>query len=118
MKTEDNTLYLRDIQDVLELMGGRWRGAIVAALCEGPKRFSVLKKDVGKITPRILIKELRYLEMNLMLRQERSTITANSVVYALTEHGQSFKPVAYELQKWATAHRALVLQNGRQGAGE
>jgi DNA-binding HxlR family transcriptional regulator len=56
--------------------------------------------------------------MNLMLRRERSTIAANSVVYVLTDHGQSFKPVAYELQKWATAHRALVLQNGRQAAGQ
>ena len=109
MKNTEITIKLRDVQDVLELVGGRWRGAIIGALCERPKRFSELKTEVGRITPRILIKELRYLEMNLMIQVEKGTLSDNSVVYSLTEHGKSFKPVAYEIQKWAETHRSKVL---------
>src|SRR5215204_7323219 len=96
---------IRDVQDVLELIGGRWRVVIIASLCESPKRFSELKIDVGNITPRILIKELRYLEMNKMVRIEKSTLSGNSVVYSITEHGKSFKPISEEIQKWANKHR-------------
>ena len=71
MKKTAIKIKLRVIQDVVELIGGRWRGSIIASLCKNPKRFSKLKNDVGKITSRILIKELRYLEMNLMVQIEK-----------------------------------------------
>jgi DNA-binding HxlR family transcriptional regulator len=110
MTNKEQQFKLRDIQDVLELIGGRWRSLIIASLCHGPKRFSELKKDVGKITSRILIKELRYLEMNLMVTFEKSTVSENSVVYSLTEHGKSFEPVSVEIQKWAIEHRSKILK--------
>ncbi len=99
----------RDIQDVLELIGGRWRGAILASLCEKPKRFSELKTDLGKITPRILIKELRYLEMNKMIEIEKKTLAENSVVYTLTKHGKSIESVINTIHHWAFQHRKEVL---------
>jgi DNA-binding HxlR family transcriptional regulator len=110
MKKLPIEIKLRDVQDVLELIGGRWRGRIIASLCQGPKRFSELKKDNAKITPRILIKELRYLEMNLMVKVEKGTLSENSVVYSLTEHGKSFEPVSLEIQIWANKHRTKILK--------
>jgi DNA-binding HxlR family transcriptional regulator len=110
MKKTAIEIKLRDVQDVLELIGGRWRGSIIASLCQSPKRFSELKNDVGKITSRILIKELRYLEMNLMVQIEKGTLSENSVVYSLTEHGKSFEPVSIEIQIWANKHRSKILK--------
>jgi len=34
---EKKEIKIRDVQDVLELIGGRWRIVIIAALCERPK---------------------------------------------------------------------------------
>src|SRR3954463_212983 len=110
MDNKEIIIKIRDVQDVLELIGGRWRVVIIASLCHGPKRFSELKRDVGNITPRILIKELRYLEMNLMVSVERSTLSDNSVLYSLTEHGKSFQPISEEIQKWANKHRDKILK--------
>ncbi|CAG0907421.1 unnamed protein product, partial [Cyprideis torosa] len=64
MKNKQKQVQLRDVQDVIDLIGGRWRGAILASLCDKEKRFNELKRDLGKITPRTLSKELKYLEMN------------------------------------------------------
>jgi len=92
----------------LELIGGRWRVIIIASLCKGPKRFSELKTEVGKITSRILIKELRYLEMNLMIEVEKGTLSENSVVYTLAERGKSFEPVSIEIQIWGIKHQTKI----------
>ena len=78
---------IRDVSDVLELIGGRWRGSIIAYLCESPRRFSELKAELNNITPRILTRELRYLEMNKIVYLEKGTHAGNSSIYGLTVHG-------------------------------
>ena len=97
LKNQTIKIQLRDIQDVLELIGGRWRAAILASLCDSPKRFSEIKEDLGYITPRILIKELRYLELNRMIIREKSTHAANSVLYSNSEHGKTIEPLIRHL---------------------
>lgn len=109
MKSKEKKIRSRDVHDVLELIGGTWRGAILATLCEGSLRFSELKLELKTITPRVLIKELRYLEMNKMVYNSKSTVAGNSVVYSLTEHGHSIEPIIAEIHKWAIIHRKEVL---------
>jgi DNA-binding HxlR family transcriptional regulator len=101
---------LRDVQDVLELIGGRWRGVILALLCEQPKRFSEIKKELEKITPRMLTQELRFLEMNKMLIRKSSEVAENAVLYELTKHGESVKPLIDNIDSWAVNHRKLILK--------
>ena len=64
--------YKRDllaIQDSMEIIQGRWKMSIIALLCNGEFRYSELEKGLPKITPRMLSKELRALEINgLILR--------------------------------------------------
>ena len=110
MKDKEKHILHRDVQDALELIGGRWRGAIMASLCGSPKRFSELKTDLKPITSRILIKELRYLEQNKLIKVERSTLAANAVLYAHSEHGSSCAPVILQLRDWAVKHRAVMLE--------
>lgn len=106
MKNKQKQVQLRDVQDVIDIIGGRWRGAILSSLCDKPKRFNELKRDIGKITPRILVKELKYLEMNkLVSRSEDNT----SVFYTLTEHGHSLDPLIGAIVMWGQKHRKVVL---------
>ncbi len=111
MKDKTTRLRHRDVQDAIELMNGRWRGAILACLCEeGPKRFSELKTILNPVTAKVLINELRYLEWNLMVYAEKSTETRNSIVYGMTEHGKTLAPVIYALQNWSLQHRSLMFK--------
>ncbi|SDD99321.1 transcriptional regulator, HxlR family [Mucilaginibacter pineti] len=110
MQDIEKHLLHRDVQDALELIGGRWRGAIMTSLCGSPKRFSELKEDLKPITSRVLTKELRYLEQNKLINVERSTAAANSVLYTHSEHGSSCGPIILQLRDWAIKHREIMLE--------
>ena len=109
MKNKQKQVQLRDVQDVLDIIGGRWRGAILASLCDKPKRFNELKRDVGSITARSLAKELKYLELNKLLTKESSSKATLTVAYSLTKHGYSLNPLIGEIVKWGQKHRKIVM---------
>lgn len=109
MKNKQKQIQLRDVQDVLDIIGGRWRGAILASLCDKEKRFNELKRDLGSITPRTLTKELKYLEMNKLVDRKAGESGAAAVVYSLTRHGQSLNPLIGQIVAWGQKHRKIVL---------
>ena len=109
MQNKNKQGQLRDVRDVLVVIGGRWKGAILASLCDGEKRFTELKNDLVEITPRTLTKELRYLEQNHLVRRLKSEGNAVAVIYQLTEHGHSLEPVIGTLVQWGKKHRKQVL---------
>jgi DNA-binding HxlR family transcriptional regulator len=114
MKDKEKHIFHRDVQDVLDLIGGRWRGAIMASLCNSPKRFLQLKDDLAPITSKVLIKELHYLQQNKLITVTRSTEAKNSVLYAHSEHGRSCAPVIIHLHDWAKKHREVMLEDIRE----
>ena len=109
MKNKQKQIQLRDVQDVIDVIGGRWRGAILASLCDKEKRFNELKRDLGSITPRTLTKELKYLEMNKLVSREVDTFGAVTISYSLTEHGKSLEPLIGQIVAWGQKHRKVVL---------
>jgi len=109
MKNKDKQRGLIDLQDVIYIIGGRWRGAILASLCDKPKRFNELKRDIGRITPKSLINELKFLEMNKLLIKTE-TENSNFAIYQLTEHGYSLQPLIFKIIEWAQKHREVVLR--------
>ncbi len=109
MKNKQKYIQNRDVQDVIDIIGGRWRGAILASLCDKEKRFNELKRDLGSITPTTLIKELKYLEFSKLVSREAETESAVSVVYSLTKHGKSLEPLIDQIVAWGQKHRKIVL---------
>jgi DNA-binding HxlR family transcriptional regulator len=110
MKNKQKQIQLRDVQDVIDIIGGRWRGAILASLCDKEKRFNELKRDLGSITPRTLTKELKYLELNKLLVREVDAENSISVLYSLTKHGKSLEPLIGQIVAWGQKHRKVVLE--------
>ena len=109
MKNKEKHFQNRDVQDVIDIIGGRWRGAILASLCDKEKRFNELKRDLGSITARTLIKELKYFEMNKLVSREEDTANLTSVVYRLTKHGKSLEPLIGQIVVWGQKHRKIIL---------
>ncbi len=109
MRNKQKQVQLRDVQDVVDIIGGRWRGAILASLCDKEKRFNELKRDLGSVTPRTLTKELKYLEMNKLVSRDVDATSAVSVVYSLTKHGETLEPLIGAIVAWGQKHRKVVL---------
>jgi DNA-binding HxlR family transcriptional regulator len=97
--------YIRPVRDVLDIINGKWKLPILIALSFGNKRFKELERDVEGITPRMLSKELRDLEINqLVIRTVYDTIPA-TVEYSLSDYGKSLDAVIVALREWGTKHR-------------
>lgn len=109
MRNKQKQVQLRDVQDVIDIIGRRWRGAILASLCDKEKRFNELKRDLGAITPRTLTKELKYLEMNKLVNRKADALSTIAVSYHLTKHGKSLEPLIKAIVKWGQKHRKMVM---------
>jgi len=110
MKDKELAKSLRDIDDTLTLISGKWRMPILSLFCVGPLRFSEIKEELGNISNKVLTGELRFLEDNLMIKAERNTIDGKSVIYSLTEHGRTFKPIAEGILRWSIKHRKAMME--------
>lgn len=99
---------IKVVADVLDIVGGKWRGQILAHLCDDPKRFNELKTVLNRITSSTLTKELRYLEDIKMVERKIIQDTPMIVEYRLTEHGMSIKDLISNIINWGLKHRETV----------
>lgn len=101
---------IKVVADVLDIVGGKWRGQILAHLCDSPKRFNELKLVLNRITSSTLTKELRYLEDIKMVERKVIQDTPIVVEYRLTTHGMSIKDLIYHIVEWGLKHRKIVFK--------
>ncbi|MBK9254981.1 MAG: helix-turn-helix transcriptional regulator [Saprospiraceae bacterium] len=101
---------IKVVADVLDIVGGKWRGQILAHLCDNPKRFNELKLVLSKITSSTLTKELRFLEDIKIVERNIIQKTPMVVEYRLTEHGKSIKDLIKTIIQWGLKHREIVIK--------
>ncbi|RYD69761.1 MAG: transcriptional regulator, partial [Sphingobacteriales bacterium] len=80
-------------------------------LQDGPKRFNEIQKSIGDITPKILSKELKDLELNEFVIRKVFSTTPVTVTYELTEYSGSLDRVIDELRNWGMQHRERLVMN-------
>lgn len=102
--------YLLAIQDSIEIFQGKWKAPIIVSLLFGNKRFNELQKDVKGITPRMLSKELRDLEMNQLVSRTVYDTIPVTVEYSLTEYGKTLRKVITALREWGIEHRRKIIK--------
>lgn len=98
------------VADVLDIIGGKWRGQILARLCDHPMRFNELKEDLGRITSSTLTKELRYFEDIKIVQRRVISTSPVAVEYSLTTHGSSIKVFIGMVIEWGIKHREIVFK--------
>jgi DNA-binding HxlR family transcriptional regulator len=104
---------VRHISDALYVLNGKWKFPLISTLRGGSLRFNEILKSVEGITPKVLAKELRELEMNgLIIRKVFQTMPV-TVIYEATEYSDTLKNVLHELAKWGEQHREKVRQSMR-----
>lgn len=100
--------YIRPVRDVLDIISGKWKLPILIALSFGNKRFKELERDVEGITPKMLSKELRDLEINdLVVRTVYDTVPV-TVEYSLSDYGKTLDTVIVALREWGKKHRTKL----------
>jgi DNA-binding HxlR family transcriptional regulator len=88
------------VRDVLDILGGKWAFSIVYTLLDGKKRFKELERSIEGINTRMLVKELKSMEVNKIVVREAFATVPPTVEYSLTEKGKKLEPILAELYKW------------------
>jgi len=101
--------FMVPMTDALDVFSGKWKIPIIAALnfyetCG----FKDLEKIVEGITPKMLSKELKSLEDNLILTREVMATRPITVKYSITEYGRTCSTVMTALHAWGSKHRKEV----------
>lgn len=101
--------FMLAINDTINVLMGKWKLPIMAALIFGKKRFKELEREIPKITPKMLSKELRDLEMNGMVKRTVYNTVPVTVEYEFTESGIAFQKVLDAMVEWGLEHRKTIL---------
>jgi len=99
------------VNDTLNVISGKWKLPIIGTLLFGKKRFTEIQRNISKITPRMLSKELKDLEMNGIVKRTVYDTIPVSVEYELTESAKSLGEVLDKMLEWGLQHRKLVISN-------
>ena len=89
----------------LNILGGRWKPAILCRLSNGTMRYGELKKDIEGISERMLVAQLRELEVDGIVERIVYAEVPPRVEYRLTQLGNSLTPVLSAMSKWGDMHR-------------
>src|SRR6185436_13341045 len=85
----------------VELIGGRWTGALIQLLLNGRMRFAELRAAIPEISDRMLSERLRELEAEGILARIVVPETPVRVEYELTEKGHALEQALGAVGKWA-----------------
>lgn len=90
---------------VMNVLGGKWKFVILYALMNGEaKRFKILERSIAGITARMLIKELKSLESEGLVKRTAYATVPPTVEYQLTTYGLSLIPIIEILDGWGRKH--------------
>lgn len=91
------------VETAINLIGGKYKSLILWKLTGQTLRFSQLRRDVPKATPKMLTQQLRELEEDGLIKREAFPVMPPKVEYSLTELGRSIRPVLEAMYYWGTA---------------
>lgn len=97
-----------NITDTLDILARKWSVSILILLSFGTKRFSEIANELNKITDRSLSKNLKELEMNLLISKKTIDAFPTITEYSLTKHGLTITKVLIALSEWGQEHRKKI----------
>jgi DNA-binding HxlR family transcriptional regulator len=102
------------VRDTLYVLSGKWKLPIIISLSTGPRRFKDLQRSLTDITPKILSKELKELELNEFVTRTVYATSPVTVEYELTKYSQSLNKIIGEMRDWGIQHRKRMMSNSRK----
>ncbi len=110
--------YNNPVELALDKVGGKWKMPILWRLREKPRRYNELKRDLGKITHKMLTEQLRQMERDGLVNREVFNVVPPHVEYSLTRLGESSIPIIEHLRKWGSHYKSKAPAEVREGKSD
>jgi len=102
--------YVLALNDTLNVFNGKWKMPIIGTLLFNKKRFTEIQRNIPKITPRMLSKELRDLENNGIVSRTVYDSIPITVEYELTDSARMLSGVLDKMLEWGLQHRKRMIE--------
>jgi DNA-binding HxlR family transcriptional regulator len=100
---------IKAIHDTMDVLSGKWKIKIISSLGFGKKRYSEILKEVSGISGKMLSRELKDMEMNLLLKRTVLDTQPVTVQYELTQYCDNLMPIIQSLAEWGIEHRKIII---------
>ena len=94
----DGRRYNNPVELALDAIGGKWKMAILWRLGRRVWRYNELRRDLKRVTHKMLTKQLRELERSGLLERTVHPVVPPHVDYAITELGRTAMPAIESLR--------------------
>ena len=95
------------VATTVALIGSKWKLLIIRNLLQRPWRFNELKKDLDGISQKVLTDSLRSMEADGLITRTVYPEVPPRVEYALSDLGQTLKPILDSMVEWGNAYKQL-----------
>src|SRR5690554_7695291 len=106
------------IHDTMDVLSGKWKITILSSLGFGKRRYSEILKEVTGISGKMLSRELKDMEMNLLVKRTVISNQPIAVVYELTDYCVELLPVIDQLAEWGAKHRQCITEQFKKEDAE
>ena len=93
------------VATTVRLIGSKWKLLIRRNLLQRPWRFNELKKNLEGISQKVLTDSLRSMEADGIVTRTVYPEVPPRVEYALSELGESMRPVMDAMEKWGINYK-------------
>ena len=96
------------VATTVQLIGSKWKLLIIRNLLARPWRFNELQKSLEGISQKILTDSLRSMEKDGIITRTVFPEVPPKVEYALSELGESMRPILDAMEQWGNGYQDLV----------
>jgi DNA-binding HxlR family transcriptional regulator len=89
-------------QNAVELVGGKWNGAILLSIARGAHRFTDIRTQVEGISTRLLAARLRLLEHHSLVVRDVIASHPVQIKYTLSQSGNELVRTLIPLVPWGS----------------
>ena len=94
------------VATTVQLIGNKWKLLIMRNLLVRPWRFNELQKNLEGISQKVLTDSLRSMEADGIITRTVYPEVPPRVEYALSELGESMRPILDSMQAWGESYKA------------
>ena len=100
------------VATTLRLIGNKWKILIIQRLLVRPYRFNELCRSIDGLSEKVLTDNLKALERDGIITRTVFAEVPVRVEYALSDVGESMRPIIASMQEWGLEYQQTVREAG------
>ncbi|MFR8205648.1 MAG: winged helix-turn-helix transcriptional regulator [Alphaproteobacteria bacterium] len=96
------------VATTINLIGNKWKLLIIRDLLASTRRFGELRKNLERISQRVLTQNLRELENDGLIKRKVYAEVPPRVEYSLNELGRSLLPIISTMANWGNNYKKTI----------